>query len=224
MLTRTCLTTMMILLTATAARRCCGFSSTLSLYLPASSFYRNQVATSTPTTTMLQMGWFDGIAQAFGNEEFQGIDQRVQASHILIKIKEDEPFDTAMDKVKILLQDINERMTTSTAEDNKSHSHRHSKLLEIFAAVAQQASECPSATQGGDLGLFGPGKMVPEFDAVLFPSGDNNDASSPPPPAVGSILGPIVTDFGLHLILVTKRETSRNQVEEKLARIDKDAM
>ena len=68
--------------------------------------------------------------------------------------------------------------------------------------------------QGGDLGLFGPGKMVQEFDAALFPE---DEASAPPP---GSVVGPVVTDFGAHLILVTKREVNRDQVEEKLARND----
>lgn len=58
-------------------------------------------------------------------------------------------------------------------------------------------------------GGFGPGKMVPEFDAVLFPETD-----APPP---GSVLGPVVTDFGTQLILVTKLEVNRDQVEQKLA-------
>ena len=35
-----------------------------------------------------------------------------------------------------------------------------------------------------------------------------------------SLLGPVVTDFGCHLILVTKREVNKDQVEEKLARND----
>ena len=55
--------------------------------------------------------------------------------------------------------------------------------------------------------------MVPEFDAALFPA----EADAPGP---GSLLGPIVTDFGCHAILVTKREVNRDQVEEKLARND----
>merc|ERR1712129_529239 len=81
-----------------------------------------------------------------------------------------------------------------------------------FAEVARRESTCSSKAQGGDLGLFGPGKMVPEFDAALFPEAD-------PPPA-GSMLGPIVTEFGCHAILVTKREINRDQIEEKLARND----
>ena len=37
-----------------------------------------------------------------------------------------------------------------------------------FADVAKQHSKCPSGGQGGDLGEFGPGQMVKEFDKVVF--------------------------------------------------------
>ena len=37
-----------------------------------------------------------------------------------------------------------------------------------FAALAAEHSSCPSGKQGGDLGSFGPGMMVPEFDKVVF--------------------------------------------------------
>ena len=63
-----------------------------------------------------------------------------------------------------------------------------------FAEVAAQHSECPSGRQGGDLGTFGPGQMVREFDEMVF-SGE-----------VGKVLGPVKTQFGYHLIEVTSRE------------------
>jgi len=62
-----------------------------------------------------------------------------------------------------------------------------------FATVALENSLCPSRTRGGDLGAFRPGQMVPEFDAVVF-SGE-----------VGKVLGPVQTQFGFHLIEITKR-------------------
>ena len=37
-----------------------------------------------------------------------------------------------------------------------------------FGAVAKEHSSCPSGASGGDLGSFGPGMMVPEFDKVVF--------------------------------------------------------
>jgi peptidyl-prolyl cis-trans isomerase C len=62
-----------------------------------------------------------------------------------------------------------------------------------FAALAKQHSSCPSGQQGGDLGEFGPGMMVREFDEVVF-SAD-----------VNTVQGPVKTQFGYHLLEVTSR-------------------
>lgn len=62
-----------------------------------------------------------------------------------------------------------------------------------FATLAKQHSSCPSGAQGGELGRFGPGMMVPEFDKVVF--------SAP----VNEVQGPVRTQFGYHLVLVTSR-------------------
>ncbi|PLX01712.1 MAG: peptidylprolyl isomerase [Marinilabiliales bacterium] len=62
-----------------------------------------------------------------------------------------------------------------------------------FAEVARQHSTCPSSRQGGDLGEFGPGMMVAEFDKVVF--------SAP----VNEVQGPVKTQFGFHLLEVTAR-------------------
>ncbi len=62
-----------------------------------------------------------------------------------------------------------------------------------FAELAKQHSKCPSGQQGGDLGEFGPGMMVPEFDKVVF--------SAP----LKAVQGPVQTQFGYHLLEVTSR-------------------
>jgi len=62
-----------------------------------------------------------------------------------------------------------------------------------FAALASKHSSCPSGKSGGDLGEFGPGMMVPEFDEVVF-SAD-----------VNTVQGPVKTQFGFHLLEVTSR-------------------
>ena len=62
-----------------------------------------------------------------------------------------------------------------------------------FAEIARKHSTCPSARRGGELGEFGPGEMVKEFDTVVF--------SAP----VGEVQGPLKTQFGYHLVEVTKR-------------------
>ena len=63
-----------------------------------------------------------------------------------------------------------------------------------FGELAKEHSQCPSGKQGGSLGQFGQGQMVPEFDAVIF--GDL---------PVGDISEPVQTQFGYHLIKVEKR-------------------
>lgn len=63
-----------------------------------------------------------------------------------------------------------------------------------FAEIAVQHSLCPSGKQGGELGEFGPGQMVKEFDAVVF--------SAP----VNEVQGPVKTQFGYHLVEVTERK------------------
>jgi len=62
-----------------------------------------------------------------------------------------------------------------------------------FADVAKAHSSCPSGRSGGDLGEFGPGMMVPEFDKVVFSA------------EVGTVQGPVKTQFGYHLLEVTSR-------------------
>ncbi|MCW8887431.1 MAG: peptidylprolyl isomerase [Gammaproteobacteria bacterium] len=57
-----------------------------------------------------------------------------------------------------------------------------------FAALAKKHSLCPSGKRGGDLGEFGPGKMVKAFDNVVFKM------------PVLTVHGPIKTKFGFHLI------------------------
>lgn len=63
-----------------------------------------------------------------------------------------------------------------------------------FADMAKEHSSCPSGAQGGDLGSFGPGMMVPEFDKVVF--------SAP----LNEVQGPVKTQFGYHLLEVTSRD------------------
>lgn len=64
---------------------------------------------------------------------------------------------------------------------------------EQFVSFAKQVSKCPSGSRGGDLGVFQPKQMVPEFDQVVF-SADLN-----------TVQGPVKTQFGYHLIWIAER-------------------
>ena len=57
-----------------------------------------------------------------------------------------------------------------------------------FADLARKHSDCPSGKSGGDLGSFGRGQMVPEFETAAFGL------------RVGGTSGVIETPFGYHLI------------------------
>ncbi len=63
-----------------------------------------------------------------------------------------------------------------------------------FEAAAAEHSTCPSGKQGGNLGDFGSGQMVPEFENACAAM------------AVGEISAPVATQFGFHLILLNKKE------------------
>ena len=63
-----------------------------------------------------------------------------------------------------------------------------------FEDLAKAHSQCPSGRSGGDLGTFGQGAMVPEFDAVVF--------SDLP---IGQVSEVVKTQFGYHILEVTAR-------------------
>ncbi|MCL2006689.1 MAG: peptidylprolyl isomerase [Treponema sp.] len=63
-----------------------------------------------------------------------------------------------------------------------------------FETLAKEKSSCPSKSSGGDLGWFGPGKMVPAFETAV---------KQLSPGSVGDI---VQTQFGYHLIKCTGRK------------------
>ena len=62
-----------------------------------------------------------------------------------------------------------------------------------FQYYAKMYSTCPSGRQGGSLGCFGRGQMVKPFEDAAF----NGE--------VGKVIGPVETQFGYHLIWVTRK-------------------
>lgn len=72
-----------------------------------------------------------------------------------------------------------------------------------FAAVAQELSQDPgSAQRGGDLGFFKKGAMLKEFEEASFAA------------STGSIVGPVKTNVGYHIIKVTDRSSKSYKLRD----------
>lgn len=105
--------------------------------------------------------------------------EMVRASHILVDSEE---------KANEILEDITDGLK--------------------FEDAAAQYSSCPSKEAGGDLGQFGRGQMVPEFEEAAFSM------------KKGEISAPVKTQFGYHLIKLTdyipERDSSLEDVKEEV--------
>jgi peptidyl-prolyl cis-trans isomerase D len=75
---------------------------------------------------------------------------------------------------------------------------------EDFGELAREFSEDTTAENGGDLGEFGPGQMVPEFEQAAFSLG------------VGATSDLVQTQFGIHIIRVNERREARVQPLEEV--------
>jgi peptidyl-prolyl cis-trans isomerase C len=104
---------------------------------------------------VVHYSWLDNLFGGGGNAE---------ASHILIKGSGAEA------KCRELKTSI-----------EKSGGGNKQKLEAAFAKAASSNSACPSAQKGGNLGSFGKGQMVPEFDKVVFNEAVMRAGASPTP-------------------------------------------
>jgi len=102
---------------------------------------------------------------------------QVKASHILIK------FDS----------NANESQKKASREEIRKIQDRVKKG-EDFAALAREFSQCPSSSEGGDLGYFSSGQMVKPFEEAAF-------ALNP-----GDVSDIVETQYGYHLIKVTDKK------------------
>lgn len=121
------------------------------------------------------------------------VDEQRRARHILIKLDE-QADEAAVAAARTQAEDLVKRLRAG----------------EDFAKLAKEHSADPgSAAQGGDLGLFGKGMMVPEFEAAAFALNK------------GEISEPVRSPFGFHIIQVTEIQAAKTpplaEVRERLA-------
>ncbi|WIF95383.1 peptidylprolyl isomerase [Caminicella sporogenes] len=108
------------------------------------------------------------------NKNYFKTPESVRASHILVDTEE---------KANDILEELNKGLS--------------------FESAAEKYSKCPSKTNGGDLGYFTRGRMVPEFEKASFEM------------EKGEISKPVKTQFGYHIIkLIDKKEESISKFED----------
>ena len=128
--------------------------------------------------------------EAFYNEhkaDFVG-EEQVLAQHILVKT---EGLDAA-DKAQALEKIERIRKRIVNAGDP-------GEVGQAFCNEARDNSDCPSGAQGGSLGWFGHGQLVPEFDKAAFAL------------KCGEVSEVIETQFGYHIILKTDEKAGGQQ-------------
>lgn len=122
----------------------------------------------------------DEIAEYYeNNKKTFKTNEMVKASHILVDTEE---------KANEILEDLTDGLS--------------------FEEAAQKYSSCPSKSAGGDLGQFGRGQMVKEFEDAAFSM------------KIGEISEPVKTQFGYHIIKLTdyisERDSSLDEVKEEI--------
>ncbi|MFP4212764.1 MAG: SurA N-terminal domain-containing protein [Desulfohalobiaceae bacterium] len=131
------------------------------------------------------------------NQDLFQQEERVKAGHILLKLEPDAAQED-LEQARQELQELKDRIQAG----------------EDFSELAQAYSEGPSAIQGGELGWFGKGEMLQEFEEAAFAL------------EAGEISEPVRTEYGLHLIQVQDQEQAgtqdlqevREEVRDSLAR------
>jgi len=133
----------------------------------------SKTADVAPATEAEAKEFYDSNPDKFAQPE------NVSASHILIKFDESDTDETKAEK-KAKLAEIRQSILDGTV---------------TFEDAATENSDCPSSAQGGSLGTFGKGRMVPEFEVAAF---------TQEPGEIGEI---IETQFGYHIIKVAAHNT-----------------
>lgn len=113
---------------------------------------------------------------------------QLRASHILFKL---EP-DATPERTELVDRKVQQVLAALAAGAS-------------FEAMARQYSEGPSASRGGDLGVFGPGQMVPTFEKAAYEA------------QLNAVAGPVRTPFGMHLIWVAEKLPVEKETYEKMA-------
>lgn len=121
-------------------------------------------------------------------------DYTPEANKIIDGIKAENAKCLTDEKAKAKIEELKKQLDAAAPD----------KKAALFADLAKKNSACPSGAKGGDLGEFGHGQMVPEFDKTAFALNE------------GEISAPVKTRFGYHLIMTTKKTPAADGKEESV--------
>ena len=155
----------------------------------------------------------DADAKKYYNENIQRFKypEQVKASHILIAAnpKDLEDLIKAENEGKELSEAELKAKVEERIKEKKAKAEEI--LAEVkkdptqFAKIAKEKSEDPGTAQnGGDLGFFAKGRMVPEFEKAAFDL------------KLNTLSGIVQTNFGYHIIYVTDRKEAGQEPFEKV--------
>lgn len=133
-------------------------------------------------------------------DEHKGEYEEVKARHILVRFKDS----------RVPLRDGQKELSDAEALAKAQELKKKLDGGGDFAAMAKtESDDTGTGAQGGDLGQFGRGQMVPEFDTAAFKQD------------VGKVGEPVRSAFGYHLIKVDERKSKtladmKDQIEKQL--------
>jgi len=157
----------------------------------ASVLYQNLMASSKPDDATVRK-YFD---------DHKGEYQQIKAKHILVRFQGS----------RVPVRPGQKELTDTEAKAKALELRARLEKGEDFAALAKaESDDAGSGANGGDLGTFGKGQMVPEFEKAAFGL------------EIGKVSEPIRTQFGYHLILVTEKKSQefnevRAAIENRMA-------
>lgn len=158
-----------------------------------------QVLANAVYQEMLKVTPSDADMQAYYKEHEKDWTE-AKGRHILVR------FEGSRVPVRDGQKDLNDAEALAKAKELRAKIVAGANFAEL---AKTESDDTGSGENGGDLGSFGPGQMVEEFDGFSF--------SGP----VGQVSDPIKTAFGYHLILIDARgakkfEEVRDEIEQAL--------
>lgn len=139
---------------------------------------------------------------------------QVTIDNVLSKVAvEDQEAKKFYDENQDKFMDMEQVRAKHILVDSEEKAKEVANLIQdglTFEEAAEKYSSCPSNAQGGDLGFFTRGKMVPEFEDAAFSL------------KVGEISDPVKTQFGYHLVKVEEKKEARNRDYEEVEHMIKN--